>query len=60
MLSRGKTLTLTSTFLLVLIFSITTLGATHVVSKDGAQFSSIQAAIDAADPGYTVQVREDL
>ncbi|MBS3788523.1 right-handed parallel beta-helix repeat-containing protein [Candidatus Bipolaricaulota bacterium] len=45
-------------FSLVFLFTLTTVGATIKVSKVGGQFSSIQAAIDAADPEDTILIKE--
>lgn len=48
----------TLVFVLVVAVSLPVAAETLVVARTGAQFSSIQAAIDSADPGDTVQVRE--
>lgn len=48
----------TLVFVLVVTFSLSATAETLVVSKTGAQFSSVQVAIYSADSGDTVQIRE--
>ncbi|MBS3788225.1 right-handed parallel beta-helix repeat-containing protein [Candidatus Bipolaricaulota bacterium] len=57
-LTRERTFSLAISLLLVLSLSVTTVGVTHEVSKEGSEFGSIQTAIDAANSGDIVQVRE--
>jgi len=61
MISRSKTWAFvlsTLVFVLAAAFSLPAVAETLVVGKSGSQFSSIQAAIDAAEPGDTVLVEE--
>lgn len=55
---KKRNLTVITFLSLIFLLSLTTIGATIEVAKDGAQFSSIQAAIDSATPGDTIIVQE--
>ena len=56
---KSKLLLILSLFALIFLISTTVLvnAATHTVDDDGpADFATIQAAVDAADKGDTIQV----